>query len=194
MARGAEPRKAFPRGRTAYGHAHGIIAGQRFQTAHTMMGLDADAVAAGMLQKTVDDGVGVLGLRKHTVVVLPRQRHTVPLKPGIGVLMVKMVEEPFQQAVTAGVYTAQVGNSLKGVGAVAAAAAGYLNLGQNSRAAFQDTYFCLRTEFLQVDGAEKTCRATAYHCHSFLRFHRLFALWLFALSTKVQIFIPFGPK
>ena len=106
MAHVAEPRKAFSRGRTACGYAYGIIAGKRVHTAHTMPCLDADAVAAGMLQKTVDDGMGVLGLRKHAVVVLSRQRHAVPLEPDVGVLIVKLVEESFQKTVPAGVYTA----------------------------------------------------------------------------------------
>ena len=77
----------------------------------------------GLVEKEVDDGVGVLRLWKDAMVLLSGELDTAMLKPLIGIAVVKHFEKTFQQSVASRIDALQVNHILKRVGAVAASAA-----------------------------------------------------------------------
>jgi hypothetical protein len=90
----------------------------------------------------------------------------VALKPPVGILRTELMEETLHQPVAAGIDRREVAHLTERVGTVAASATGDLYLRQHPLTTFKDSHLHLGHLLLQIDGQEKTCGTTAYHCRS----------------------------
>lgn len=78
--------------------------------------------------------------------------------------MAKGAQEALHESVAARINVFQIARLGKGIGQVAPAPAGNLNLGQNPIGALKDGDICLGTRLLEVDGEEETCGSAANDC------------------------------
>ena len=84
--------------------------------------LDGDAQATGFAEEEVDDGLRVLRLWEDAVIFLSNQFDATTFEPLVGIAIVKLLKETFQQAMTSWIDALQVVDTLKRVGTVTASA------------------------------------------------------------------------
>ena len=89
------------------------------------------------------------------MVGLHGEGHAVALEPGVGIVLGEAFHEALHETMTTGIDGAEVADILEGVGAVAASAAGDLDLAQEMLAALVDGDVHLRAHLLEVDGEEE---------------------------------------
>ena len=89
------------------------------------------AQSCGKSHEAVDDAVRVLRLRKHALVLLRGKSHTLAFKPFVGAAMVKPLEQPLHQFVSARISMLHVAYLSKRIGKVAASAARDFHLGEH---------------------------------------------------------------
>lgn len=85
----------------------------------------------GEAHQAIDDAVRVLRHGKHTLVVLRGERHSLALKPLVGMAMVEPLKKALHQLVATRIGVLGVAYLPKRVGEVAASAASNLHLGQH---------------------------------------------------------------
>lgn len=129
-------------------------------------------VAASQRQEAVDDGMRVLSLRKHALVILRHQRHAMTFKPTVGILVVKPMKQTFHQPMSTRINLRQVADLGKRIGTVTAPAATDLHFRQHPLAPLKDGYVHLWHHLLQVDSQKESCCSAAnYRClHTSLTF------------------------
>ena len=162
MAQCGEPPQTLALWRAASGHGHEVVVLHLVERLYPTARSYLYTVAPRQCQQAVDDGMRVLCLRKHTLVVLSDQRHPMLFKPVVGILMVEGMEQSFQQAVPSRIHLLQVVHQAKRVGTVATAPTRQFHLGQHMLAALEDGNPHLRHPLLQVDGQKESCRPAAY--------------------------------
>src|SRR5690606_30771126 len=112
-------------------------------------------------KKTVDDAAGAVRHRKNAAVVLDFQRHATLFEPGHHVAGHEPVEGPQQLLVAARVVADELAGLEAGVGDIAAAAARYLDLGEELRPGLEYDDTSARVRFRISDGPEKSRCAAA---------------------------------
>ena len=128
----------------------------------TMAGMDRHSEGLGLRNEAIDDGLGVLRLRKNALVVLCDQGHTMALEPSHRGVVVKLVEEPLHELMAAGIDLAEVADLGEGVGEVAAAATRHGHLGQDLGVLLVEANAGRRLTALGLDGGKESCRPAAH--------------------------------
>ena len=158
-----QPTQSLPLGRTTRGDRYEVVAPDISSRLYLPSRMDVNMILACQRQKTVDNGMRILCLWEHTLVVLHHQGHPVAFEPLVGITMVKDMEEPFHQPVPTRIDSREVAYQTKRVGTVAASSATDFHLSQHMLAALKDVYLHLGHPFLQVHRQEETCSATSYY-------------------------------
>ena len=158
-----EPLQSFHQRLTACGNGHEVVVGQFVKTVHSMSRLHFHTKAMSFRKETVDDGMRVLCSRKDTLVRLCHQRHSVTLKPGIGITIVERLEQTLHQSVAARIDFRQVTYIIKGIGTVTSSPTRHLDLRQHTLTTFQDNDLHFRHRRLEVDGQKEASRSATYY-------------------------------
>lgn len=127
-----------------------------------MVGMDRHSEGLGLGNETVDDGLGVLRLRKDALVGLCDQGYTMAPEPGHRVVVVKLVEEPLHELMATGIDLAEVADLGEGVGEVAAAATRHGHLGQDLGVLLVETDEGRGLTALGLNGGKESCRPAAH--------------------------------
>jgi hypothetical protein len=140
-------------------------------------------------QEGVDYLHGILRLGEDTLVGLHGEAHACLLEPLHGIMLGEAAEHTAHELVATRIDLLQVGDPSKGVGDVAASAAGHREFVQRLDARLKDRYVGLGASFLDVDGAKNSRRATANYRY----FGYLFQFFCF-LTYKITEKIWFRKK
>jgi hypothetical protein len=88
-----------------------------------------------------------------------------PFKPFVSVMVVERFEQPFHQAMTSRIDSAQVLHTVKRIGAVAPSAARDFHLSQHTLPPLEDGHFHFGHHLFQIDSQKESCRSAAdYRC------------------------------